>query len=118
MLGNFVKYWDGTRNINVYLIVASVFDPRKKMQFANMCFAKLYGEDTTDAKEMAEKEKVENPKTIIGTEWEVLSWWKLNCGRLLVLSVIAKDVLAMQVSSVDSESAFSISGRVIEPHRS
>jgi len=64
------------------------------------------------------KEKVENPKTIIGTEWEVLSWWKLNCGRLLVLSVIAKDVLAMQVSSVDSESAFSISGRVIEPHRS
>jgi len=55
MLGKFVKYWDGTRNINVYLIVASVFDPRKKMQFANMCFAKLYGKDTTDAKEMAEK---------------------------------------------------------------
>ncbi|KAL9831283.1 putative HAT dimerization domain, ribonuclease H-like superfamily, hAT-like transposase, RNase-H [Arabidopsis thaliana] len=137
MLGKFVKYWDGTRNINVYLIVASVFDPRKKMQFANMCFAKLYGKDTTDAKEMAEKlvdeigvddgrdeldvylkEKVENPKTIIGLEWEVLSWWKLNCGRFPVLSAITKDVLAMQVSSVASESAFSNSGRVIEPHRS
>jgi len=67
MLGKFVKYWDGTRNINVYLIVASVFDPRKKMQFANMCFAKLYGEDTTDAKEMAEK--VNNVLTTLFKEY-------------------------------------------------
>lgn len=31
---------------------------------------------------------------------------------------IARDVLAMQVSSVASESAFSTSGRMLSPHRS
>ncbi|XP_010506923.1 PREDICTED: zinc finger BED domain-containing protein RICESLEEPER 2-like [Camelina sativa] len=196
MLLKFDKCWDGFRNINVFLIVASVFDPRKKIQFAKMCFDKLYGKDTTDSKEMSEsittfltslfkeysnrlqkvpsgqssqsstqtstslsqgestdlmsdsmgyermdfvykelvdeigvddgrdeldvylKEKVENPRTIVGSEWDVLSWWRLNSGRYPVLSEIARDVLAMQVSSVASESAFSTSGRVIEPHRS
>ncbi|XP_010473014.1 PREDICTED: zinc finger BED domain-containing protein RICESLEEPER 2-like [Camelina sativa] len=195
MLLKFDKYWDGMRNINVFLIVASVFDPRKKMQFAKMCFDKLYGKDTSDSKEMSDRittfltslfkeysnrfqkvssgqssqstqtstsasqgestdlmsdsmgyermdfsykelvdeigvddgrdeldvylnEKVENPRTIVGSEWDVLSWWRLNSGRYPVLSEIARDVLAMQVSSVASESAFSTSGRVIEPHRS
>lgn len=35
-----------------------------------------------------------------------------------VLSQIARDVLAMQVSFVASESAFSTSGRILDPHRS
>nr|VDD54023.1 unnamed protein product [Brassica oleracea] len=36
----------------------------------------------------------------------------------LNLSELAKDVLAVQVSSVASESAFSISGRILDPYRS
>ncbi|XP_010456888.1 PREDICTED: zinc finger BED domain-containing protein RICESLEEPER 2-like [Camelina sativa] len=55
MLLKFDKYWDGMRNINIFLIVASVFDPRKKMQFAKMCFDKLYGKDTSYLKEMSER---------------------------------------------------------------
>ncbi|CAD5318498.1 unnamed protein product [Arabidopsis thaliana] len=200
MREKFTKYWDGVKNINKMLIVASVFDPRKKMQFAKMCFEKLYGKDSDDAKDMSIavydvmkdmlkeysgrygassiqssqsqtsssstaqvrsipsecatedhthivefermdnsydemvkengvvdskdeldiylKDEVENPKTLLGTEWDVLSWWRLNCHKFLVLSEIAKDVLAMQVSSVASESAFITSGRIIPPHRS
>ncbi|CAA7039112.1 unnamed protein product [Microthlaspi erraticum] len=64
------------------------------------------------------KEDVENPKTMYGTEYDVLSWWKVNSGKFPVLSVIARDILAMQVSSVASESAFSTSGRVLDPSRS
>ncbi|XP_010507036.1 PREDICTED: zinc finger BED domain-containing protein RICESLEEPER 2-like [Camelina sativa] len=48
------KYWDGIQNINIMLIIASVFDPRKKMEFANLCFVELYGEDSTTAKGLNE----------------------------------------------------------------
>uniref|UniRef100_A0A1J3K1A2 hAT-like transposase RNase-H fold domain-containing protein n=1 Tax=Noccaea caerulescens TaxID=107243 RepID=A0A1J3K1A2_NOCCA len=34
--------------MNKLLIVASVFDPRKKMKFALMCFEKLYGKDSLE----------------------------------------------------------------------
>nr|AAD22335.1 Ac-like transposase [Arabidopsis thaliana] len=52
MRENFNKYWDEQKNINRMLIIASVFDPRQKMEFPKMCFEKLYGEDTSEAKEM------------------------------------------------------------------
>ena len=64
------------------------------------------------------RESVENPELLIGMEFDVLSWWRTNSSRFPVLSEIARDVLAMQVSSVASESAFSTSGRILEPHRS
>lgn len=61
---------------------------------------------------------MENPDLMIGMEYDVLSYWRTNSARFPVLSEIARDVLAMQVSSVASESAFSTSGRMLEPHRS
>lgn len=48
----------------------------------------------------------------------MLSWWKVNRGKYLVQSLIAIDILAMQLSSVTSESAFSTSDRVLDPYRS
>ena len=54
----------------------------------------------------------------VGTDYDVLSWWKVNSGKYPIRSQIARDVLAMQVFSVASESAFSTSGRIIEPYRS
>ena len=64
------------------------------------------------------KESVEHPDLMIGTEYDVLSWWRKNSVKYPVLSEIARDVLALQVASVASESAFSTSGRLLEPHRS
>ena len=61
---------------------------------------------------------MENPELMAGMEYDVLSYWRSNAARFLVLLEIARDVLAMQVSSVASESAFSTSGRMLSPCRS
>ncbi|XP_056854989.1 zinc finger BED domain-containing protein RICESLEEPER 2-like [Raphanus sativus] len=53
MLHKFLKYWDGMKNVNRMLIIASIIDPRKKMGFANLCFEKLYGKDSIESKEMS-----------------------------------------------------------------
>ena len=201
MLQKFLKYWDGMKSVNRMLILATVFDPRKKMQFSKMCFERLYekdsleskqmldsvgdllksmfkeyntrfrgssgqspqsnqpssssqptqesqdqavdrmelvvedygyermdcvykemvaetGEDTRDELEVYLKDPVENPKLLLGVEFDILSWWKVQKMKYPVLAEMARDLLAMQVSSVASESAFSTSGRILEPYRS
>ena len=52
MKAKFEKYWGGMKNVNKMVIVAPVFDPTKKMQFAKLCFEKLYNKETPAAKEM------------------------------------------------------------------
>ncbi|KAG7580445.1 Zinc finger BED-type [Arabidopsis suecica] len=59
--------------------------------------------------------RVEN---LLGMPYDVLSWWRRNCSKFIVLSEFARDVLAIQASSVASESAFSTTGRVLDPYRS
>lgn len=201
MRAKFSKYWNGLKDINRLLIVASVLDPRNKMKFAGLCFEKLYGKDSPQGKvlndsvndvmerlfdeyntsgasntaatfgsssqsqsqsaqesqdgvamdssdedaygyermdslykemvnelgfedastelELYLKEKVENPKpNPLGIPFDVLGWWRINSSKYPILAAIAKDVLAMQVSSVASESAFSTSNRILEPSRS
>ncbi|KAK9074591.1 hypothetical protein SSX86_007189 [Deinandra increscens subsp. villosa] len=50
--------------------------------------------------------------------FDVLKWWKANSSRYPIVSRMAKDILAIPVSSVASESAFSTGGRVIDAYRS
>lgn len=75
-------------------------------------------QETTNELDLYLKENVENHHVMNGTEYDVLSWWKVNTGKYPVLSLLARDAFAMQVSSVASESAFSTSGRVLDPSRS
>ncbi|CAN6855087.1 unnamed protein product, partial [Brassica oleracea] len=49
MRTKFEKCWDGLINMNPLVIIASVFDPRNKMQFASICFDKLYGKDSVES---------------------------------------------------------------------
>ncbi|OMO58912.1 putative Zinc finger, BED-type [Corchorus capsularis] len=51
-------------------------------------------------------------------DFDILNWWKTLGIRYPTLQKIAKDILAIPVSTVASESAFSTSGRVVSPHRS
>uniref|UniRef100_A0A1J3I878 Zinc finger BED domain-containing protein RICESLEEPER 2 n=1 Tax=Noccaea caerulescens TaxID=107243 RepID=A0A1J3I878_NOCCA len=207
MLGKLEKYWslfDDKVDMNRLVMVAAVFDPRKKMKFVKGCFDKLYGKDSAESthlcaeitsilrkmfdeyfmiankssvesvtsnsaqsnatfsqsqeqfvdevsqrtyignglqyeslndlyndlvqesafREKADeldqylKESVENPHVLPGTEYDVLSFWRVNSPKFPVLSLVARDILAMQVSSVASESAFSTSGRVLDTTRS
>ena len=61
MMGKLRKYWnpfwegdeaDKSKpkkcQMNKLIIVASVFYPRKKMNFANLCFEKLYGKESIE----------------------------------------------------------------------
>nr|GMC69029.1 zinc finger BED domain-containing protein RICESLEEPER 2-like [Ipomoea batatas] len=86
MKKKFDKYWEGLE-INKLLIIASVFDPRCKMCFVTICFEKLYGKDTPKCIEMKE--------------------------AVLEVLQIARDVLAISVSSVASESAYSTSDATV-----
>lgn len=75
-------------------------------------------EDESNEVEIYLKDKVETTRNSLpGSKYDVLGWWKVNEHKYPVLCA-TKDVLAMQVSSVASESAFSTSGRVLDPYRS
>lgn len=51
-------------------------------------------------------------------DFNLLSWWKkIGAPKYPILARIARDVLAVPVSTISSESCFSTSGRIISPHR-
>lgn len=50
-------------------------------------------------------------------QFDILLWWKVNGVKYPTLQTIARDILAIPVSTVASESAFSSSGRLVSPHR-
>ena len=49
---------------------------------------------------------------------DLLKWWKINSERFPLLSRMARDVLAVPISTVASESCFSTGGRVLDAFRS
>lgn len=55
----------------------------------------------------------------IGTEnFKILDWWKVAGTHYPTLRKVARDIFAIPVTTVASESAFSTSGRVLSEHRS
>ena len=50
--------------------------------------------------------------------FDILRWWKLNSERFSILSCLARDVLAVPICTVASESAFSTGGRVLDSFKS
>uniref|UniRef100_A0A803NBK7 Transposase n=1 Tax=Chenopodium quinoa TaxID=63459 RepID=A0A803NBK7_CHEQI len=51
-------------------------------------------------------------------EMDILTWWKMNAHRYPILAHLARDVLAMPISTVASESTFSAGGRHLDSLRS
>ncbi|KAM1883871.1 hypothetical protein ACFX13_005180 [Malus domestica] len=49
--------------------------------------------------------------------FNILDWWKVNIGTYPTLSKVAKDIFALPSSTVASENAFSLGGRVVDPFR-
>ncbi|KAK1369038.1 hypothetical protein POM88_035130 [Heracleum sosnowskyi] len=61
---------------------------------------------------------MDDMETPAAKSFDVLSWWKGNSAKYPILSLMARDILAVPISTVASEASFSAGGRVIEPHRS
>jgi hypothetical protein len=53
-----------------------------------------------------------------GVEFNALDWWKANTLKYRILSIMARDILSIPITTVTLESTFSVGGRVIDPHRS
>ncbi|KAL9680826.1 hypothetical protein QQ045_012605 [Rhodiola kirilowii] len=51
-------------------------------------------------------------------EGDVLRWWRLNGPRYPILSCMARDALAIPITTVPSESTFSIEGRHLTSYKS
>jgi hypothetical protein len=49
---------------------------------------------------------------------DILSWWKLKVPKYPIISQMVRDILAVPISTVASESTFSTSGRTLSPVRS
>ncbi|KAL0298944.1 UNVERIFIED_CONTAM: putative AC transposase [Sesamum radiatum] len=49
--------------------------------------------------------------------FSILDWWKTNSPKLSLLAKIARDILVVPATTVASEAAFSIGGRVIDESR-
>ncbi|XP_019097439.1 PREDICTED: zinc finger BED domain-containing protein RICESLEEPER 2-like [Camelina sativa] len=189
MRHKFEKSWARLHNMNPLVIMTSAFDPHNKMEFASLCFEKIYGKDTIESKQLqslvssamkrlyedyslrlSQPTEDEDPpdfkptvlcdisddddcelmgslysqlvgckrsedgsnelqiyltektevrvENSLGLPYDVLSWWRCNSSKFPILSELARDVLAIQVSSVSSESAFSTSVRVLDSYRS
>jgi hypothetical protein len=50
--------------------------------------------------------------------FDILGWWKLEGTRYPTLRLVVRDILAVPITTVASESAFSTSGRLLHDHRS
>ncbi|KAF7130352.1 hypothetical protein RHSIM_Rhsim10G0102100 [Rhododendron simsii] len=88
------------------LSLASEFDTYLEQEYSSVCSSKVdkYVNDLCEHKDIP--------------NFDILLWWKNNCNKYPILSQVARDVLAMPVSTVASESAFSTGGRILDPFRS
>ena len=50
-------------------------------------------------------------------DFDIINWWQEHKKSYPVLSILAKDVLVVPVSTISSESTFSLTGRVLEDRR-
>ncbi|XP_074372575.1 zinc finger BED domain-containing protein RICESLEEPER 2-like [Apium graveolens] len=72
----------------------------------------------SEKKNDLERYLVDEPLNPMIAPFDILQWWKANSGKYKILSMMARDVLAIPVLTVASESTFSTSGRILDSFRS
>ncbi|KAH9698484.1 hypothetical protein KPL71_024023 [Citrus sinensis] len=105
---------------------SSIVDGRKfdkKVGFSKLLvvakFKQRIGkDDCVEMKNKVERYLLEPCEHVNDDDFEILAWWKMNSIKYRVLSHIAKDVFAIPISAVASESTFSTGGCIIDSFRS
>ena len=77
---------------------------------------KLEDETSLETKSEIGKYLLDNLEKL--ESYDILNWWKLNASNYPILSKMARDILAIPISTVASESAFSTSGCILDAFRS
>lgn len=62
------------------------------------------------------EEGVHRCKDNISINFDALEWWKVNESKYPILSKMARDILAIPITTVASEATFSVSGRILDPY--
>jgi hypothetical protein len=58
-----------------------------------------------------------DPVTCYEESFDILLWWREHKLTYPILSIMARDIMAVHVSTISSESCFSLSGRILEDRR-
>ncbi|KAA8532298.1 hypothetical protein F0562_032331 [Nyssa sinensis] len=59
-------------------------------------------------------EYLETPVVPRRENFDILQWWKLHSGKFPILAKMARDVLAVPATTIASEVACSVGGRVVD----
>ncbi|CAI9272513.1 unnamed protein product [Lactuca saligna] len=131
MRKKFDKYYGDFGKTNEMVLVAVALDPSSSntndndvQNFVGVVKNKqmrkisdeFYENDVEDATEKSELEEYLDapPKKMNNETFEISKWWSDKCTTYKLLASMAKDILAIPVSTVASESTFSTSGRVVD----
>ncbi|KAI5312551.1 hypothetical protein L3X38_041724 [Prunus dulcis] len=105
MMEKFDKYW---KEFSLILAIAIILDPRYK----------IYEESITSSQKSQLQLYLDEPKVDRKINLNVLAFWKANQFQYPELSILARDVLSIPISTVTSEASFSVGGRVIDQYHS
>ena len=86
--------------------------------YNNMFKQHLADEDSVESKYELDRYLLESSEDPNVEDFDILMWWKTNSSRYRVISQIARDVLAILISIVASESGFNTGGHVFDSFRS
>ncbi|KAA0063379.1 zinc finger BED domain-containing protein RICESLEEPER 1-like [Cucumis melo var. makuwa] len=134
MKTKFDKYWDSLEKMNKLMFVAMVIDPRTDdLKQSNNVTMEVENDEEVDPwitfcalREEKSSMEVENDLTfylsdkdvVNKEEFDIMYWWEMNGYKYPILSTIVFDVLAVPISIVAFESAFSIGERILDSFRS
>ncbi|KAG8478941.1 hypothetical protein CXB51_028952 [Gossypium anomalum] len=120
------KYWGDIDKMNLLMFVSCVLDPRQKLKYLEFALSKMSSSEK--AYEMMQKlkeflyelfEEYKPPLHSTCSQSSVPTHVSLvNSSRFPTISKMARDVLAISVSTVALESAFSTGGCVLDQYRS
>ncbi|KAL4371374.1 hypothetical protein AHAS_Ahas06G0159400 [Arachis hypogaea] len=134
------KYWDNPDSVNMLLLIAIVLNLMQKIEFVNYFLDYFFGEEKggelksklskcikllyqqhQSSEEASEADMQDVQANNINTDLHGMAFFykqPVNSTRFPILGNMAREVLAIPVSTVVSESAFSTGERVLDPYRS